>query len=315
MRKSLPARLALAELPELLDLEGTEFGFFTLDERPLSGDLNVGSLADGTGIRIRRIDDARDARRDRRPAPPPAAAVPASELAEDLQRLCQCASVRDVRDRSPDERLDRFDQDKVADPCTAHKILIGVAQALVQIHSRGVVHNNLYPSNIFLNTANEPLVSGFEHAFRVGTAPRSFPANRGDAAPEIAAGARNLGTAVDIFAFGFFVRWFNEKMGEYEPLVIQCTLPNPLHRPTAASLVAFLTHDRFHALLRNDRVVAYRRKFRAVGQPQLGLFRGSDFLVLDQLNPATAIVEDRAKDRFIVKTIVTADSELVCDLV
>jgi serine/threonine protein kinase len=279
MRKSLNPALELDKLPDILCLDGRDFDFLTLDGVPLDPKTKVAAV---TEVRIRTRDDQ-----------PP----------EDFQALCQCPSVRPVND----EPLEGFDLEKAWEPGAAHKILLGLAYALVRIHSAGIVHNNLCPGSIFLNTDDEPFLAGFEFAFRVGSTP-NFPLKNDYSAPEIAASSGDLGTPIDVYAFGVFAEWFTAQMAQIEPLLRQCRLPNPLHRPTAGTLVLFLTGTLFTP-------AAYWQRFPALPQAQLGVFRASEFAVLRQFTPSTAIIENGRHDRFILKKFVTADDQFVGDLV
>jgi serine/threonine protein kinase len=183
------------------------------------------------------------------------------------------------------------------------------------------VHANLSDKTVFVNAANEPVLSEFQLAFREGSVPELLHKSFSDESPYVAPEARtpsnDLGPAIDIYAFGNMAMWFNDRL-DCSPLTEhQCNLPNPLHRPCVESLVAFLHDDRFAEFLNSPETKAYASKFKAydVREGTLSLFVMSQFTEVQKWNQTTALIQEpRTEKRFVMKTAVTRDDSLVFDL-
>ena len=90
-------------------------------------------------------------------------------------------------------------------PNEAIRLATQIADGLDALHSRGYVHGDLQPDNIFLDEQGQVKLGGLGKAKQPGYASDLFPSPPADsdyASPEQKAGARNLAYASDIYALG-----------------------------------------------------------------------------------------------------------------
>ncbi|MFO0803753.1 MAG: serine/threonine-protein kinase [Gemmataceae bacterium] len=95
------------------------------------------------------------------------------------------------------------------EPRHAATIVFKVAQGVAAAHAAGVVHRDLKPGNILLSASGEPKVADFGLARRIDEGPNEGLTRTGAVVgtpsympPEQAAGTRDIGPAVDVYAIG-----------------------------------------------------------------------------------------------------------------
>jgi serine/threonine-protein kinase len=134
------------------------------------------------------------------------------------------------------------------DPVAAAMVIRQIARALAEAHDRGIVHRDLTPSNVFLDTSagreRAKLIdfgiakrTNTPHTSDTGTAVIGTPAYM---APEVAAGAQAT-PASDVWGLGAV--WYFALMGvspprelaatvaQLDPLAVSCLAADPARRP------------------------------------------------------------------------------------
>jgi serine/threonine protein kinase len=86
----------------------------------------------------------------------------------------------------------------------AHSLALGIASGLAYLHSRGIIHNDLKPSNILLTEIDHPVICDFGHATRHPGAQRSgthayIPPETWDGQPR--------SYPSDVYAFALILLW------------------------------------------------------------------------------------------------------------
>ncbi|MCQ1953818.1 serine/threonine protein kinase [Arthrobacter sp. zg-Y238] len=93
-------------------------------------------------------------------------------------------------------------------PGEAVSILVGIAEALGYLHSRGAAHGDVSPGNILFTPEGRPLLADFGSGRLLGEPGAKRPGTPGFAAPEAADGeGPGLGAAMDVYALAA-VGWF-----------------------------------------------------------------------------------------------------------
>ncbi|MCC9175030.1 serine/threonine-protein kinase [Arthrobacter sp. zg-Y179] len=93
-------------------------------------------------------------------------------------------------------------------PGEAVSILVGIAEALGYLHSRGAAHGDVSPGNILFTAEGRPLLADFGSGRLLGEPGAKRPGTPGFAAPEAADGEESgLGAAMDMYALAA-VGWF-----------------------------------------------------------------------------------------------------------
>jgi predicted Ser/Thr protein kinase len=121
----------------------------------------------------------------------------------------QYYSMKLIEGRSLGEKMD----DLKRDPRTAVRVLAQVARAVHFAHQRGIIHRDLKPANVILDAKDQPYITDFGLAKRAAVAGQPTGAGRltqsgaivgtpSYMAPEQARAARQVTTAVDVYALG-----------------------------------------------------------------------------------------------------------------
>jgi serine/threonine-protein kinase len=92
-------------------------------------------------------------------------------------------------------------------PTEAVRLVKAVAEAVQYAHDRGVIHRDLKPANVLIDRQDEPRVTDFGLAKKVGvasdlTATGAILGTPGYMAPEQASGAKEIGPAADVYSLG-----------------------------------------------------------------------------------------------------------------
>ncbi|MEV5833874.1 serine/threonine-protein kinase [Nocardia sp. NPDC052112] len=138
------------------------------------------------------------------------------------------------------------DQRKLG-PARAAVVGEQIASALAHCHDRGILHCDISPENIILADDGDAFLTDFGSSLDLRNAGTGdtpdLEAARGKwryLAPEVAAGGPT-GPKSDVYALATSLLAVTERQrrpGPFEALLTQLTLPNPNHRPAAATAAA-----------------------------------------------------------------------------
>jgi serine/threonine protein kinase len=170
------------------------------------------------------------------------------------------------------------------------KIICGIVLGMRYIHSRGIIHRDLTPSNILLNKAGHPWISDFGTSRNVNetATPTEGSATLWYAAPEMYRAEVKCSTKYDVFSFGSVLyeivvgkpvfgplddsRVIKKRLlggnlpelpADYGPLLQEllpkCWQQNPRNRPSFKQIFEMFQRDDFAILPGGDKVEV--RKF------------------------------------------------------
>jgi tRNA A-37 threonylcarbamoyl transferase component Bud32 len=127
--------------------------------------------------------------------------VPIYEVGEQQGR--PFFSMKLIEGQSLSQRL----QDESGDPQAAARLIVKVARAVHHAHQRGILHRDLKPGNILLDAQGEPHVTDFGLSRRLDnsralTQTGALLGTPSYMAPEQVRAAKDLTTAVDVYALG-----------------------------------------------------------------------------------------------------------------
>ncbi|WP_433629050.1 protein kinase domain-containing protein [Nocardia sp. CA-120079] len=117
-----------------------------------------------------------------------------------------------------------------------------IASALAHCHDRGILHCDISPENIILADDGDAWLTDFGSSLDIrnagtGDTPDIARGKWRYLAPEVAAGGP-AGPKSDVYALAAALLAVTERQrrpGPFEALLTQLTLPNPIHRPAAAT--------------------------------------------------------------------------------
>ncbi|EQC31831.1 TKL protein kinase [Saprolegnia diclina VS20] len=161
-----------------------------------------------------------------------------------------------------------------------------VANALKDLHARGIVHRDIKTQNILLSSSHYIKVADLGIAKRVATHMTTGIGTTEWMAPKMfTSGPETYGTPVDIYAFGILLETLfpdvveQENTAWYAALAKCCKATDPADRPTASDLVDVLRPE---LLAKQSELVLSLRTFR---DDQLRAAPESNTLVQPQVEP------------------------------
>lgn len=129
-----------------------------------------------------------------------------------------------VEGQSLDEFLSAGPSDSAKD-CIIDDILDGVDY----LHHRGVLHNDIKPSNIVINPHGAARIIDFGLSISDDSVYKGcMGGSRGYSAPEIMAGKGPAGAASDIYSIGLLMRLLSDR--KYRRVIDRCCRQNPTER-------------------------------------------------------------------------------------